>query len=360
MRQAWGSQARGWPDLITQLMAGSDLDRHDTAWAMDEVMSGQASPVQLAGFLVALRSKGETVEEIVGLVESMRAHSVPLQIPGPALDIVGTGGDRLNTVNISTMATIVCAGAGARMVKHGGRAASSATGSADVLERLGVRLDLTPAAVAQVWGKAGITFCFAQTFHPAMRHAAAARKELGVSTAFNLLGPLTNPAQPAASAIGVADLRLAPIIAGVLASQGRTAVVFRGAEGLDELSICGPSTVWLVHEGTVRQGQVTPEDFDLPRHDIAAIQGTDAEANAQVVRDLLAGVPGAVRDAVVLNAGVALATLDIAIDPSLARRPLVESVNVAMARAARSIDDGAAEQALRRWVSATVEVGPTA
>ncbi|MFV0459501.1 MAG: anthranilate phosphoribosyltransferase [Actinomycetales bacterium] len=352
-----GAPARTWPTLISQLLAGGDLEVADTAWAMDEVMSGQASAIQLAGFLVALRGKGETVEEVSGLVEAMLAHAVLIDVPGRTVDIVGTGGDRLNTVNISTMAAIVVAGTGATVVKHGNRAASSSTGSADVLERLGVRLDLPPEDVVKVADQVGITFCFAQTFHPAMRHAAPARRELGVPTAFNVLGPLTNPAQPTASAIGVADARLAPVIAGVFARRGRSALVFRGAEGLDELSVCGPSTVWTVASGQVRTGSLSPQDVGLPVRDISELRGGDPQENAEVVRQLLDGAAGAVRDAVLLNAAAALVALQVAADPSRADEPLAPAMTAAMATAAEAVDSGAARAVVDRWVEATTVTG---
>src|SRR5690606_31885292 len=219
-------------DLISSLMAGQDLGSTDTAWAMDQVMSGLTSPVVLAGFLVALRTKGETVEELTGLADAMLAHAVPIDVPAGAVDIVGTGGDRARTVNISTMASLVIAGAGVPVVKHGNRASSSASGSADVLEALGVRLDMTVSQVERVFHEVGITFCCAQTFHPSFRHPATARRELAVSTAFNVLGPLTDPARPRAAAIGVADRRIAPLVAGVPARRGSRALVFRGEDGL--------------------------------------------------------------------------------------------------------------------------------
>ncbi len=347
--------ARTWPSLISRLVAGGDLDRDDTAWAMDEVMQGSTNPIQLAGFLVALRAKGETIEEIVGLVEAMLAHAVLIDVDGPTLDIVGTGGDRLNTVNISTMAAIVAAGAGARVVKHGNRAASSTTGSADVLEQLGVRLDLSPQRVAEVANSAGITFCFAQTFHPAMRHAAVARRDLGVPTAFNLLGPLTNPAQPQASAIGVADARLAPVLAGVFAARGRTALVFRGDEGLDELSVCGPSRLWTVTGGTVREHRVEPSSLGLRLHDMSDLRGAEADHNAAVVKDLLGGAAGAVRDAVLLNAGAGLLAGELAAHPEEADGDVLAALAAAMERAAESIDSGAAREVLSRWVRASAE-----
>jgi anthranilate phosphoribosyltransferase len=246
-----GAAGNTWPRLINALINGTDLTAGSTEWAMNSIMSGAASPAQVAGFLVALRAKGETVDELAGLVEAMIANANPIDIAGEKLDIVGTGGDQQNTVNISTMAALIAAGAGAKVVKHGNRAASSASGSADVLEALGVRLDLPIPRVALNAEEAGITFCFAQVFHPSMRHAAVARRELGVPTAFNFLGPMTNPANVQASAVGVANERMAPLVAGVLAKRGSRGLVFRGNDGLDELTTTGPSRVWEIRNGEV-------------------------------------------------------------------------------------------------------------
>ena len=212
--------AHTWPDVLTGLVAGTDLEAAQTSWAMNQILSGEATAVQIAGFAVALRAKGETVDELQGLVDAMYEHATPLPVPGRVLDVVGTGGDRSFSVNISTMAAIVAAGAGVTVVKHGNRSASSKAGSADVLERLGIRLDLSPADVARVGAEAGITFCFAAAFHPALRHAATARSELGIGTTFNFLGPVANPAKPQAQAIGCADRRMAPVMAGVFARRG--------------------------------------------------------------------------------------------------------------------------------------------
>ena len=338
----------GWPQLTTDLIAGRDLTAADTAWAMEQVMTGSASPVQVAGFLVALRAKGETVAELGGLVEAMLAHAVRIQVPGAAVDIVGTGGDRAHTVNISTMAALVVAGAGRTVVKHGNRASSSACGSADVLEALGVRLDLSPQRVQEVAAEAGITFCFAQDFHPSMRHAAAARRDLGVPTAFNFLGPLTNPALPGASAIGVADARMAPLVAGVLAARGASALVFRGEDGLDELTTTGPSRVWRVAGGTVRDELFDPADLGVARASVEDLRGADAAYNADVAGRLLAGEPGPVRDAVLLNAAAALVAAGGA-----GRGPLGERMGAALAEATSAVDSGAAAKVLQRWVEVT-------
>ncbi|NKX54003.1 anthranilate phosphoribosyltransferase [Arthrobacter mobilis] len=337
-----------WPVLISALIAGKDLSAGQTRWAMNTIMAGEATDVQIAGFLVALRSKGETVEELTGLVEAMVAHARPIEIPGEKLDIVGTGGDRQNTVNISSMAALVCAGAGARIVKHGNRAASSSSGSADVIEALGVRLDLPVERVASTAMEAGITFCFAQVFHPSFRFTAVPRRELGIPTVFNFMGPLTNPAHPTAAAIGVADARMAPLVAGVLAARGLRALVFRGGDGLDELTTTGPSTIWEVRDGKVSESEFDPLGLGIPRATLEDLRGGDAQANAQVVRQVLAGEKGPVRDAVVLNAAAALVALEPAADG-----PLEERLAAGLRRATEAVDTGAAAAALDRWVAAT-------
>ncbi|GAB2680202.1 anthranilate phosphoribosyltransferase [Thalassiella azotivora] len=339
--------ARSFPQLVSTLLQGQDLAADETAWVMDRVMAGEATPVQVAGFLVALRAKGETVDELRGLVEAMLGNAVRIEVPGPTVDIVGSGGDRANTVNISTMASLVVAGAGERVVKHGNRAASSACGSADVLEALGVRLDLPPERVQALATEVGITFCFATVFHPAMRHAAVPRRELGVATAFNFLGPLTNPAQPQASAIGVADRRMAPLVAGVLAARGTSALVFRGDDGLDELTLSGTSTVWWVRAGEVSREVLDPADLGLDRADVEALRGGDAAHNSAVARALLAGERGPVRDAVLLNAAAAL------VAAGRGSGELVERMAQGLQDAARAVDSGAAADVLDRWVVAT-------
>src|SRR3954454_5364274 len=266
-----------WPDVLTTLVRREDLSAEQTAWAMGEVLVGNATPVQIAGFAVALRAKGETVEEMQGLVDAMYAHATPLTVAGRTLDVVGTGGDRSFSVNISTMAAFVAAGAGVTVVKHGNRSASSKAGSADVLELLGIRLDLPADDVRRVAEQAGITFCFAAAFHPALRHAAVARSELGIGTTFNFLGPIANPAKPAAQAIGCADRRMAPVMAGVFARRGVDAWGFRGDDGLDELTTTTTSTVWTVHEGRVEELAVDPQDLGLARSTAEELRGGDAE-----------------------------------------------------------------------------------
>jgi anthranilate phosphoribosyltransferase len=333
-----------WPEVLSALITRTDLSGDQTAWAMGEILSGEATPSQIAAFAVALRAKGETVDEVEGLVEAMYAHATPLVVTGRVLDVVGTGGDRSMSVNISTMAAIVAAGAGAPVVKHGNRSASSKAGSADVLEALGVRLDLPAVAVARVGEQAGITFCFAAAFHPALRHAAVPRRELGVGTTFNFLGPLAHPAKPEAQAIGCADAAMAPVMAGVFAKRGVDAWVFRGDDGLDELTTTTTSHVWAVSGGAVTEHVFDPADLGIPRGTAEGLRGRDAQYNADVVRRVVAGEPGQVRDAVVLNAGAALAIH--AAEPGTLEERLARGI----VRATESIDSGRAKSTLERWV----------
>ncbi|MFF4080259.1 anthranilate phosphoribosyltransferase [Streptomyces sp. NPDC001777] len=338
---------RSWPGVLNALLRGENLTADATAWAMDRIMSGEATDVQIAGFAVALRAKGETIDEVTGLVRAMYEHARTIEVPGRTVDIVGTGGDLAKTVNISTMSAIVIAGTGAKIVKHGNRASSSASGSSDVLEKLGVNLDLSAERVVEVAEEAGITFCFAVKFHPALRYVARARKELGTPTTFNILGPLTNPARVRSQAVGVADPKMAPIVAGVLAERGNSALVFRGDDGLDELTTTATSRVWVVRDGAVREETFDPRDVGLELVPVEALRGADASYNADVARRLLAGERGPVRDAVLLNSAAALTALD----PT--DGTLNEQLAAGMAKAAESIDSGAAARTLERWVAAS-------
>jgi anthranilate phosphoribosyltransferase len=333
-----------WPGLLHRLLAGQDLTSADTAWAMREVMTGEATPVQIAAFAVALRAKGESAEEVAGLAAEMIAQATPVEIPVACVDIVGTGGDGAHTVNISSMAAVVAAAAGAPVAKHGGRAASSSSGAADVLEELGVAIDLEAAGVARCVREAGIGFFFAPVFHPGMRFAGGPRREMGIPTVFNFLGPLTNPARPVASAIGCADLRMAPVMAGVLAARGGRALVFRGDDGLDELTTATTSSVWVVRDGEVVPDRLDPAALGIPASSLGDLQGGPPAFNADVFRRVLAAEKGPVRDAVLLNAGAALAAFD--------ERPsrLHDAVGAGMARAEAAVDDGRAAALLERWV----------
>jgi anthranilate phosphoribosyltransferase len=336
-----------WPALIGALVSGETLTPAEAGWAMNEIMEGAATPAQIAGFGVALRMKGESPAELGGMAEAMLAHASPLSIPGRTVDLVGTGGDRSRTVNISTMGTVVAAAAGATMVKHGNRAASSACGAADVLEALGVVIDLPPQATEQLAAETGIVFLFAPLYHPALRHTAVPRRELGVPTVFNFLGPVANPARPGAQAVGVADPRMGPVLAGVLAGRGCSALVFHGEDGLDELTTTAPSTVWVVHGGAVSQATFDPADLGIARSAPEDLRGGDPAHNAGVARAVIGGQAGPVRETVLLNAAAALAAAAGVPGPDDLRAALADGY----ARAAGAIDTGAAEATLQGWVT---------
>lgn len=346
-----------WPDLISRLIDGDSLPSEGTAWAMDQVMSGETSPVVLSGFLTALAAKGETPDELRGLADAMLSHAVPVHTQGRVLDIVGTGGDRLKTVNISTMAALVIAGAGTRLVKHGNRASSSASGSADCLEALGVNLQMSVENVERCFDELGITFIFANVFHPSMKFAAQARRELGVRTAFNILGPLTNPARPSTNVIGVSSAQHAPIVAGVLAERQSNALVFRGKNGMDELSAVVPNEVW-----EVRGGHVAYSEFDATKHlglahaEVDDLRGGEASENAAVARRLLAGDRGPVRDAVVLNAAAAFVADGTRPGMQPEDGTLIDRLHAGLKVAENTIDSGAAESLLNRWVAFSEKV----
>jgi anthranilate phosphoribosyltransferase len=341
-----------WPALIGALIKGETLAADETAWAMNEIMEGAATSAQIAGFGVALRIKGETAAEVSGLAQAMLDHATPITIPGPIVDLVGTGADGARTVNISTMGAIVAAAAGARMVKHGNRAASSACGSADLLEALGVVISLPAAATERLVAEVGLAFLFAPLYHPALRHASTARGELGVPTVFNFLGPVANPARPDAQAIGVADARVGPVIAGVLAGRGCSALVFHGDDGLDELTTTAPSKVWVVHGGTVVQTTLDPAELGIARSAPEELVGGDPEHNARVARAMLDGEPGPVRDVVLLNAAAALAAAAGVPDPDHLQAALADGY----ARAAAAVDSGAAQALLARWIQASARL----
>jgi anthranilate phosphoribosyltransferase len=344
-----------WPALLTQLLAGADLSIAEATWAMEQVMEGAATPAQLAGFLVALRAKGETVDEVVGFRDAILAHAQPLAVDPMALDMAGTGGDRMGTVNVSTMASIVAAAAGAKVVKHGNRAASSASGSSDVLAALGVDLALTPARVAAVFEQVGITFVFAALFHPGFKHAGPVRSELGIPTVFNFLGPLCNPARPEASSVGVAALDKVPLITGVFRTRGATALVYRGDDGLDELTTTGHSRIWEVSRGDIHEHDLDPAELGIARATIDDLRGGDAAHNAAIARAVFAGEAGPVRDIVVLNAAAGLVAWELAHDATQQERDIRERFTEQLAVATDAIDSGAASAKLDAWAAATQE-----
>ncbi len=329
-----------WPTVLSRLVSGESLTADDSAEAMLAIMREEATPVQVAGFLMALRAKGETAVEIDGFARAALEMARPVRVRGAVVDTCGTGGDRSGSFNISTLGAIVVAACGVAVAKHGNRAASSLCGSADLLEALGVRIDLGPAGVERCIEEAGIGFMFAPVFHPAAAYAAGIRRELRVPTVFNFLGPLTNPARPSAQVVGVSDPRMLHLVAEVLARRGVRAKVVRGADGLDELTTTGPSTVVEARDGTTREGVLDPRDLGLAPASPADLRGGDAETNARIAREVLSGRPGAHRDVVVLNAAAALEVAGRA--PTLAD---------GMALAAEAIDSGAAAATLERWVA---------
>jgi anthranilate phosphoribosyltransferase len=347
------STAPTWPDLLTTLLEGRNLSISEASWAMRRIMEGEATPAQLAGFLVALRAKGETVDEIVGFRDAVLEHARPLALDPMAIDIVGTGGDRFGTVNVSTMASIVAAASGAPVIKHGNKAASSAAGSSDVLAALGIRLDLGEDRVAEVFGETGITFAYAAHFHPGFRHAGPVRAELAIPTVFNFLGPLCNPARCEANAVGVASLSKVPLFVGVFQTRGATALVFRGDDGLDELTATGHSHIWEVSRGAVTEHDLDPAELGIARAELSDLLGGDPRHNAEVARRILAGENGPVRDIVLLNAAAGLVSYDLALDPAEVKKPIVERFRAKLTVAAEAIDSGAASRKLDEWVAAT-------
>lgn len=343
-----------WSSILSALVEGRDLSIGESEWAMGQVMAGEATSAQLAGLLVALRAKGETVDEIVGFRDAVLANAEKLAVDPMALDIVGTGGDPYGAVlNISSVASIIAAAAGVPVVKHGNRGASSASGASDVLSALGVDIDIAPERAAEVLRETGITFAFAARFHPGFRHAGPTRKELGISTLFNILGPLCNPARPEASAVGVSDLSRVPLMVGVFQTRGATALVYRGDDGIDKLTTTGHSHIWEVSRGAVTEHDLDPADLGIPRADIADLLGKDPEHNARVARAVLAGERGPQRDIILLNAAAGLAAFALAQDPDLQREPMVGRLAAELERAAEVVDSGAAAAKLEEWVAAT-------
>ena len=332
----------GWPGVLGRLMAREDLSVDEAAGAMGQVLMGQATHAQLAALATALRMKGETVNEMTGLVRAYHEHAEPLEVQGDLVDTCGTGGDRSHSVNVSTISALVVAGAGGRVCKHGNRAASSAAGSADVLEALGVVIDLGPQGVIRCIEEAGMGFCYAPRFHPAMRFAIPVRRELGIATVFNFLGPLANPAHARHQVVGVSDPRMVDRMLGVLQANGaRRAMVVHGADGLDELSTTGSSEVLqLFEDGTTSRSTVDPIELGFKPATLEDLRGGDAVANANALRRVLDGENGPHRDITLLNAAAGLVVAGLAVD-------LAEGI----AKAAVAIDEGLAARALDRLVA---------
>lgn len=346
-----------WPQILGKLAHGQDLNRAEATWSLDQIMTGDTAEGIIAAFMIGLRRKGESVDEISGLVDAMLTNCLKLETGSNAVDIVGTGGDLIGTVNISSMASILTAAAGVPVLKHGSRSASGKTGSSEMLEFLGIRLDLDAAQVASVFKNAGITFFFAPVFHPAMRFVAPIRRLLAVPTTFNFLGPLANPAQPVATSLGVANRQIAPLMAQELAVRGRAGLVFRGNDGLDELTTTANNEIWQVSGGEVTQFDLNPMDLGLARASTDQLLGGDAEFNAKVTRDLFAGRThgnlGAVRDIVILNAAGGVVSYELARDASRADVDLAMRFADAIQKVTKALDSGSGEAKLNQWIAAT-------
>jgi len=340
-----------WKFYIDQLSAGRDLEPEEIKSVMRDILNGVAEIESIKEFLLALKAKGETSADVGALVAEMYAHSAPINISERAVDTVGTGGDGAHTINISTTAAIIAAAAGARVVKHGNRAVSSKSGASDFLEALGVVPGLNASGVERTVRELGIGFCFAPVFHPAMRFAAPARKELGVPTVFNILGPLANPAKPKAAAIGVANERMHMVMAQVLSDKGCDGFVFRGDDGLDEITLATTTTILVIGCGAITREKVDAEDFGLSVAPLSAIVGGDATENARISLAILAGERGAPRDAVMLNAAAAIAAFEGDVNSGVKER-----ISQSMTRAVAAVDSGAAAELLQKWVKLTREI----
>ena len=340
-----------WKQTLTKLNTGLDLEIDEIQSVMRQILQGDAEIENIKSFLLALKAKGETAEEVSALVAEMYRHSAPISITERAVDTVGTGGDGAHTINISTTAAIIAAAAGARVVKHGNRAVSSRSGASDFLEALGVVPGLDGRGVERTVRELGIGFCFAPIFHPAMRFAAPARKELGVPTVFNILGPLANPAQPKAAAIGVANERMHLVMAQVLAAKGCDGFVFRGDDGLDEITLATTTSVLIIGEGEIKSDRIDAKDFGIANAPLEAIVGGDAAENAEISRAIFKGERGAPRDAVLLNAAAAIAAFEGNFNQDIRTR-----LSDGLIRASAAVDSGAATDLLNRWAALTQEI----
>jgi len=341
-----------WDENIAIVDSGLDLDVDRVQWCMNQILIGATDNSTIKRFLIALKNKGESPEEVGALVAQMYEHCAPISITQRAVDTVGTGGDGAHTINISTTSAIIAAAAGAKVIKHGNRAASSKSGSADLLENLGVNINLNGNAVAESFEALGIGFCFAPLFHPAMKHAAVARKELGVPTVFNILGPLANPAKPKSAAIGVANDRMHLVMAQVLGARGVDGFVFRGDDGLDEITLATSTSVLSIGTDEITSDLIAPGDFGIQIAPVSALVGGDGAENARITKAIFAGAKGAHRDACVLNAAAAIAAYEGRTELSLHER-----MDFGVAAAINAIDSGAAQELVTQWSLLTQKLG---
>jgi anthranilate phosphoribosyltransferase len=352
-----------WPNILETLNQKRDLSRAQATWSMQQIMAGSATDEQMEEFLLTLRSKGEDVVELSGFVDVMLENALSIPVSNDAIDIVGTGGDQLGTVNISSMAAIVTAACGYPVLKHGSRSASGKTGSSEMLEALGIRLDLTPEQLAEVFKKAGITFFFAPMFHPSLKNVGPTRKKLGIPTTFNFLGPLANPAQPIATALGVANEVMAPLLAAEMASRGRTALVFRGSDGLDELTTTGKSKIMVVFGGKVTEHSFNPADLGIPQASVEQLLGGDATDNAATTRGVFGeniefkGDRNAIQDIVALNASAGMTAYELNKTSNISEFDLLGSLKIHYLQAQEAINDGTALAKLNQWVDLSKSAG---
>ena len=346
-----------WSSILEDLDARRNISRDQSSWALSEIMTGNAPENEVSNFMLALRAKGETVEELAGLVDTMLENALKLETGNDAVDIVGTGGDMIGTVNISSMASILTAASGVPVLKHGSRSASGKTGSSEMLQELGINLDLDPGRISQVFRETGISFFFALVFHPAMKHVAPIRKKLGVPTTFNFLGPLANPAQPLATSLGVANAQIAPVMAQELAQRGRFGLVSRGNDGLDELTTTTISQIWEVSPDQVTTWELDPVRLGLNRSSLEELIGGEPAQNAQIARDLFAGKTngnlGAIRDIVILNAAGGVVAYQAAKQPDLVGSELLPRFDSAIQLVTTALESGSAISKLEQWVKAT-------
>ena len=340
-----------WDIAIAKMDSGLDLEVSEIQEIMRAILGGESDIENIKKFLLSLKAKGETSEEVGALVSEMYQHSTPISIVERAVDTVGTGGDGAHTINISTTAAIIAAAAGARVVKHGNRAVSSKSGASDFLEAMGVVPGLNAAGVERTVRELGIGFCFAPVFHPAMRFAAPARKELATSTVFNILGPLANPARPRAAAIGVANERMHLVMAQVLSEKGCDGFVFRGNDGLDEITLATTTSILSIGNAEIKSERIDAKDFGMANAPIEAIVGGDAQENARISSAIFAGERGAPRDAVILNAGAAIAAFEGDLDSDIKER-----ISAGVRRAEKAVDSGAARDLLEKWAALTQEI----
>jgi anthranilate phosphoribosyltransferase len=352
-----------WPNILEALNQKRDLSSAEAIWSMQQIMAGLATEEQMEEFLLTLRAKGEDVVELSGFVDVMLENALSIPVSNDAVDIVGTGGDQLGTVNISSMAAIVTAACGYPVLKHGSRSASGKTGSSEMLEALGIRLDLTPDQLAEVFKKAGITFFFAPMFHPSLKNVGPTRKKLGIPTTFNFLGPLANPAQPIATALGVANEVMAPLLAAEMASRGRTALVFRGSDGLDELTTTGKSKIWVVFGGKVTEHLFNPADLGIPQASVEQLLGGDAVENAATTRGVFGeniefkGDRHAIQDIVALNASAGMTAYELNKTSNISEFDLLGSLKIHYLQAQEAINDGTALAKLNQWVDLSKSAG---